>query len=63
MFDGHGGKLVSNEVAKRLIPALRAHSKWPEAAKGNPEAAETALIESFLGVDDDLRRIPELETG
>lgn len=63
VFDGHGGKLVSNEVAKRLIPALRAHKSWPDAAKGDSKAAETALIESFLQVDDDLRRIPELETG
>lgn len=55
VFDGHGGNTVANESARRLLPIVERLLAMP-----SPKPFNTILEESFLLLDEELRKIPEL---
>jgi protein phosphatase 1B len=66
VFDGHAGARVSEQCATQLLEAIVRTNQFshldPEIIP-TPEQIRTGIREGFLTLDEQLRRIPELESG
>lgn len=62
VFDGHGGSLVSQTSAQRVLDKILATPEW-KADSGTPEGIGRAMVRGFLDMDEDLRRHPDVVRG
>ncbi|ETW03334.1 hypothetical protein H310_04828 [Aphanomyces invadans] len=62
VFDGHGGNLVAEESALRLVDTL-AKGQGNNQHKNEPDAIGAALRNAFLTLDNDLRKLQRVENG
>lgn len=56
VFDGHGGSLVSQTSAQRVLDKILATPEW-KADSATPEGIGRAMVRGFLDMDEDLRRV------
>ncbi|RHY29562.1 hypothetical protein DYB32_005051 [Aphanomyces invadans] len=62
VFDGHGGNLVAEESALRLVDTL-AKGQGNNQHKNEPDDIGAALRNAFLTLDNDLRQLQRVENG
>ncbi|CAE7237803.1 Ppm1a [Symbiodinium sp. KB8] len=56
VFDGHGGSLISNEAAKRLLGKI-------DLSSTEPEALQAAMRKGFLECDAEMRKMDAIQRG
>jgi len=62
VFDGHGGSGAARFAASKLVDVIEANSTWKKYVADecdNLQKLSTALVESFIKLDNDLRVIQE----
>lgn len=63
VYDGHGGKTVSTEIAHRMLPAVLETAVFREGDK-SPKCLGDALFAGFIDMDNDLKSSnPRLTNG
>lgn len=56
VFDGHGGALISQQSASKLLD-------YVDLSSPDPEALKKTLRDAFIRLDGDLRNLPEVQRG